>query len=410
MSLLLILLVSAWYAWRYAKSEVDPDWALFNMAAFTGSWYGRDFLDCKTPAVHLWYYALAKIVGTDVKRVRFTHHFLVGSAGILVMYLTNSFWNGLAFTVFVNAPWLYAFHGNVGQVPALFMAVAIVSHDPILGVIMLGLAFFYEPKYLFSAIAIVFLKGMPWLYVALALGSPLLILVFLFRKHDWVKWTWEGSYTAAKRMGDLRVKYKWYNWAPWYTVDGLQYALPWIFMGALANPDWRFWLPAALYLLMIGLSRAIRQNHYLPLAAWVATAGIHPYAVLALVCWDLVCSGFLLGDIWDRHYGSLRANNINAREIGEWIRDKPGTLWVNDFHPAVYIYARKKFNYHLLEHLELNAASPERRELMKKKWETDPPDMVVLGPKNGVQFVGNGYSIVAKSGDNEYRVFRRYYA
>ena len=274
----------------------------------------------------------------------------------------------------------------------------------------LGAAFFFEPKYLLSAIALVLLKGWAWLAWSVGLGAPILIAVFIFRNHDWIKWTWEGTYTAAKRMGDLRVKYRWYDWVPWFTADSFLYALPWLFVSAYFNPDWKFWLPAVLYGLMMGWSKAIRQNHLLPFAPWIALAGMPPLAVLALVMWDLVPAGFYIGDIWKRHYQALKDNNTNAREIGEWLRDQEGTLWVNDFHPAVYIYARKKFNYHLLEHLELNAASPERRELMKQEWESNPPTLVVEGPKKGVSFMAQGYHLIAKSKDEAYHVFRRYYA
>ena len=69
--ILILALVALWYAWRYSKSTIDPDWAMFNFEGFCNSWYGRDYLDCKTPLIHLWYWAIAKVVGKDVARVKF---------------------------------------------------------------------------------------------------------------------------------------------------------------------------------------------------------------------------------------------------------------------------------------------------------------------------------------------------
>jgi hypothetical protein len=217
----------------------------------------------------------------------------------------------------------------------------------------------------------------------------------------------EGAYTAAKRMGAIRVKNEWYDWVPWFTADSFLYVLPWIFVAVYFYPDWKFWLPAILYGIMIGLSKAIRENHMLAFAPWIALSGMPPIAVLALVAWDMISAGFYLGDIWKRHYGALRNDNIAAREMGEYMRDKPGTLWVNDFHAAIYIYARKRFNYHILEHLELNNISPERRAEMEKEWETNPPDWVVEGPKKGVNFMGEGYEVVARNRIDTYRAYRR---
>jgi hypothetical protein len=251
----------------------------------------------------------------------------------------------------------------------------------------------------------VLLKGLPWLGWSFAFGVPILAVVLIFRKHDWIKWTWESSWTAPQRMGALRKTIDGYCWAPWFTCDSFLYSLPWIFVGVLAKSDWKFWLPCALYALMIGLSRAIRENHMLAFVPWIALAGMSPLAVLALVCWDLVSGGFYLGDIWRRHYQALWSFNITAREMGEFMKDKPGTLWVNDFHSGVYLYSGKKFNYHLLEHLELNTVSPERRAQMQAEWETNPPDWVVEGPKRGVSFVGQGYRFVARNKVDTYRVY-----
>jgi len=301
----LLLGVSAFVAYRYSKSEIDPDLALFNMAAFTGSWYGRDFIDCKPPAIHLWFWLLAKIVGKNIQRVRFAHHFLLGACGILVAYLTNSFWNGLAFTVLINSAWVYAFHGNVGQVPAVAVAIALVAPSGWIAVAALGLAVFFEPKLLLTLILIVALQGY-WIPALVYLAAAAILLLLIPRQ--WLRWTWESSFTIPKRMGKLRVEHRLYaDWVPWYSSQAMLYILPWVYLAVVARPEWQYWLPAVAYALMIGYSKVIRQNHMLPLVAWIVCAGISPLAILALVALDFVSAGLYLGDIWLRHSPIARA-------------------------------------------------------------------------------------------------------
>lgn len=402
----ILLLIAFYMAWAYSKTEVDPDWAFFNLAAFTGSWYGRDFADCKTPAIHLWYYGVAKLVGVDVKKVKFAHHFLMGAMGILVMYLTNSFWNGLAFTVLINSAWLYAFHGNVGQVPAVLLAVAIMSPNPYLSVIVIGLACFFEPKLMLAAAAMVLLKGVEATVFAGICGAVLGLFVFTQRNKDWVKWTWESSFTVPRLVGKQRVECKLYQWVPWFTAESMLYVLPWIFAAVMARPDWMYWLPAALYMIMIGYTKVIRQNHLIPLVAWITCAGISPFFLIALLSWDFISAGFYIGDIWKRHYGALWRDNIIAREIGTWLRDKPGTLWVNDYQTAIYIYARKKCPWHIIEQAELNTSLKDRRQKMIETFNKTPADYVVVGSRCGAHFGTANYRVAAEHKEGGYKVYQ----
>jgi len=134
--------LTAYQSYRYAKADIDPDWAYFNLTAFTGARYGRDFPDCKTPAIHLWYWLLAKIVGADIGRVRFAHHMLLGSAAALVVGGAGA----LALVVLLNSGWLLAFHGNVGQHPALFLAIALLAPSPWMASLFWLAAVFFEPN------------------------------------------------------------------------------------------------------------------------------------------------------------------------------------------------------------------------------------------------------------------------
>ena len=405
MTILLLLLVSAYVAWQYSKTEVDPDWALFNMAAFTGSWYGRDFADCKPPAIHLWYWAIAKVVGENIQRVRFAHHFVIGAGGsLLAVALTGNFWAGLVFAVLVNSAWLYAFHGNVGQPPALLLLVALGVDNPWIAALAMGAACFFEPKLIASLLALVVIKA--WYPQAAIYGIIALTFWFILPK-EWRTWTWEGSFTIPKLMGKQRVAKVLYVWTPWFTAETMLYILPWLFVAVLLRPDWVYWLPAFLYLIMVGYSKAMRQNHMLPLAAWIAMAGMPWIAAAALVAWDFISSGFYAGDIWKRHYGALWQDNIDAREIGEYLRQQPGTLWVNDYHTGIYVHARKPCKWHMTEQAEMNTILVDRRVEFIKTWHDTPPDLIVQGKKCGARFDPAGYRVVAKHKSGKYEVYRK---
>src|SRR5512135_3430866 len=97
-----LLALGVFYGWRYSKSSVDPDWAFFNLYAFTGAMYGRDFVDCKTPGVHIFFALLAKVVGANVERIKFASHFLLSLPSVAVYLIAHNIWVAVAYVVLVN--------------------------------------------------------------------------------------------------------------------------------------------------------------------------------------------------------------------------------------------------------------------------------------------------------------------
>lgn len=387
---LLLLLISAWYAWRYSRIEADPDWALFNLPAFTGSWYGRDYPDCKSPAIYAWFYALAKLTRGDMLRIRFLHQFLIGAGSVLVYWMTGSPWAGLAFLTLVSSGWLYNFHGNVSQLPAVFAAVALGVDNPWLAALAMGIAIFNEPKLVVSGIAMTFIYHW-WIPVGVYLTLCTVMAVIVWkRKPEWVGWLLESAWVIPKRMGDVRRKVGQYGWAPWFTSQSFLYIMPWLYIAVRSNASWTYWLPPALFLVMLGASKAVRQNHLIPLAAWVAMSQPEAWWVMALFLWDMVSGGLYLGDIWHRFYIGLLQPNLDAEHAGKWLRNKPGTIWVNTYHTAVYLHARKPVLYGMTEQYEINRVATERRALMMEKFKSGPPDWVVDG-EGGIKFGGQGY-------------------
>ena len=123
--LLLLIVLDLYYAWRYAPLDIDPDFALFALTGQTGAWYGRDYVDCKSPLVHIWFWLLSKLWGS-VYGVRFLHYALIGVPGMIYAWLTGDWAGGLAFIVLVHSGHLFSFHGNVGDIPAGLILLALV--------------------------------------------------------------------------------------------------------------------------------------------------------------------------------------------------------------------------------------------------------------------------------------------
>jgi hypothetical protein len=395
---LFLLLPTLWYSWRYSLTNIDPDWALFNMPGFTGAQYGRDFVDCKTPAVHYWYWVITKVVGKSVPRVKFVHHTVVGLAGIVIYWLTGNFWMGLAFAVLINSGFLLAFHGNVGQVPACFIAIAIASRNPSIAAVLVALAVLYEPKLLPSAAVMMLVYGW-WAMIPLGVAGVIALLLVRMQYPVLFEYLWENSVRNPKRMSDRRLGR--YPWTPWFTSGALVYFLPWIILAVYARPDFLFWLPAIIFALVTGYGGVIRPNHLLPFIPWIALAGIPPHLVLMLWAVDWISGGLYLGSIWMRFYISLMEPNNEAKAAGEFLKDKPGDLWVNGIHTSVYIWAQKPPTYGMTEQIELNTVIPEKRREMLERWNAHPPKWIVLTANPAVAVSPNGYKMAWEAGNTK---------
>jgi len=398
LAILLALFPTSVIAWRYAKAPADPDYALFNLPAICGSWYGRDFPDCKTPAIHVWFWLLSKIVGRDIARIKFAHHFIIGAAGsTLVLLLQGNFWKALAFATLINSAWLYAFHGNVGQVPALLvLGSLLIANQPWLAAGLALAAVLFEPKLLPSFGAMVIIYGW-WLPAAIyaAIGA---ICWLLLQRREIGRWIWESSVTIPMRIAAARGKQGWsYPWVPWYTAVALLYLLPWTVAAVWSRSDLIFWIPAVIYMIVISLGKVIRNNHLLPIVPWIALAIGMPEWVLALTAIDWLTSGLYLGNLWFRFYPSINQSVHDARVAGEWLKDKPGSLWSNGmFSACVYLYSGKPVDYGLTENIEVREVAHERVKAMKRMWKGNPADWIVETDNPLVRFTGKGYSLVGE--------------
>lgn len=391
------LACSLYMAWRYSKTEADPDWAMFNLWAFGLGRYGRDWLDCKTPMIHMTYWLIARVVGRDVARVKFAYHVLTALPGMVYTLLTGDGFGGLAFVMIINSGHMLAFHGNVSAIPAGLFLLAMASGNVWAACTFGVLAVLYDPKLAFSFLVMGVIKL--WYIPAIVWGIiGLLSAMWIYsdRPKVW-EWLWMSIIVIPKRMNEVRRKGKLYKWTPWWTREVLVYVLPWVMAAVWAKPDALYWLPAIAYVVLIGFGYVIRPNHLLPLAAWIAASGIDPKWALALVCFDLIAAGFYLGDNWERFYRLFGYAVQYGKHIGEWLKDKPGTLWVNSMHTQVYIYANKAVPYGLCEQIEIRETAHERRDEMIERWKRGQADWVVDEDSRGVNFKGTGYSLRVNS-------------
>lgn len=400
MERILLLSLAVYYALRYSKTSVDPDWAMFNLMGFTGARYGKDFLDCKSPMIHYWYWAIVKLVGRSVPRVKFVHHLLVSLPGIIV-----GGWSGAAFIVLVNSGWLFGFHGNVGQPAAGAIFLALNFQHPWLSTGLIFWALSFEPKLIFT-LFYPLLRGwhFPLFILSSLVGAAAIAARFFFPEY-WAHLV-EANLTIPKRMVDFREKLARSGVDFLHTpAMGLAYVLPWLIFSVQQNRDWIYWFPLAAYFLLMIRGIAVRSNHYLPLAAWIAPGLSQAQFVIPLLLVEAFSGIFYIGDIWRRFYPGLRDMNLDAQEVGKWLRDKPGRLWVNGIHTGVYIYAQKPPFGGMTEQIEIRENAQERRDSFRRAFKGDPPEWVVIGQSPGIDFSPTGYDLVARS--NSSLIYRR---
>lgn len=400
-SIAILLAVSLFHAWRYSRTSIDPDWAYFNLWGFTGSVYGRDFADCKTPLIHLWYLGLSKLVGRSIPVVRFTNHFLIGSVGVLIYFLTGNFLAALSFTVLVNSGWLLAFHGNVGQVPAALIALSFASPAPLAGILWIA-AVLFEPKLLPSFLVAAFFNlplSVFLQFITFLFGAGFITYVLLHEK-EWFRRLWESSVVIPARMARNRKGGFYKAWMPWFTSNSSLYLLPWLGFAILAKPDFLYWLPALAYLLFIVSGKIVRQNHLIPLIPFIAFSGLDALHVYLLAFVDFASAGFYFGNIWARFYPALEEVNGEAETVGGWLREKPGTVYVNGIHSGIYIHACRPVQFGFAEQIEIREVAHERRQKMIEGWRKSPPDWVVSGKIPGITFKPVGYQRQAVIGES----------
>jgi hypothetical protein len=374
--LCVVVVFTLYQAWIYSRMDIELDFAVWALWGVTGAKYGKDFIDCKSPGVHLWYLLLSKIKKYH-QVMRLVHYTVLTLLGLIYFLITKNAGNTIAFIVLVHSAWIYAFNGNVGDIPAGLILIALVIGNPWLAVLLLGIAAFYEPKLLPSVAAIVILNfSTMWLPATIGVVLALLAAAYIWYFHHP---TWDNLVYSNITLGARMTKYRkgLYPWMPNFTARTFLYLAPWFAAAIYARPDWKYWLPCVLYIVFIAFGKVIRTQHMMPVVAWIAGAGIMPELVYALVFVDWFTAGFYIGNIWHRFYPEMEVRIGDAKKVGLYVKDKPGVLWVNSSNPEIYIWAKKKPPYGFLELVEINDVSVERRKVMNERITHNPPDLIV---------------------------------
>lgn len=403
--MIVLVALSLYYAWRYSIIDIDPDQAMYMFESMGVGWYGKDYIDCKSPAIHIWFWIISKIVGRNIVRIRFTHYFLIGMSSLLVFWLTGSFLIALAFLVMVNSGWLWAFNGNVGQIPAVLVVVGLASGNDIVLSLLLLVAVFFEPKLIVAAL-IMAVVGLWWWYIPLAwLGGVILFGLYNYW-NDVYRWLIEGNLAVPKAMTKRRFElHKIKAWMTWPASVVYMYILPWLFVAVYNKPDVIYWLPVLAYLVLIHIGLEVRPNHLLPIVGWIALALPDVTLVLALIAADWISGGFYWQWIWRRFYRQLADANAAAKLVGLKLKELQGTIWVNDMHSGVYLYAEKPVPYGLAEQIEIREVSHKRRKRMVELWRASPADYVVTGVSHDIEFNGKGYKLIGQA--DTMRIFEK---
>lgn len=394
--LVVLLVLDFYYALRFANLPVEPDFATFSTWGMLGAVYGRDYVDCKTPLVHGWL-ALLSQIKKEIIFIRLAHFVVTGFPSFVYYLLTKDYAGAIAFMVLIHSGWLLAFHGNVGDIPAGLTFIALIVNNPWVFVGLLVLATLYEPKLIVATGVMVLTKiTSVWLPLTVYIGLFSMGLAALYYwQHPTFDWIVESSFTIPKRM--LSYRKGLYGFMPQFTSVALVFLLPWLLLAILSRPEPLYWLAPALFLGLQFTGKVIRPNHLLPLVAWIAASGIKPELVYALSATEFLSSGLYLGDIWRRFYPALADIVKDAKSVGEWLRDKPGVLWVNTMYTEIYLYARKKPIYGMMEVVEVNDVANERRKIMRSKINRQPPEWIVIGAA-GIEYDYKQYQVAAKSG------------
>ena len=395
--ILILILLNAFVSWRYAIIDIEPDFAMYLLWGQTGAKYGKDFIDCKMPLVHLLLKGISVITKKNVAWTRAIFFFLTGLPSIIAYLITGNMGIALAFLVMIHSGWLLSFHGNVGDITAGLIFLALLIPNPWIFVILLVLATLYEPKMIIATAPMILIRiTSVWLPLVVVVAVCLIAIASIwYYKHDLWNWLIEGNWKITRRMQKYRKGL--YPFMPYFTASAFVYLLPWLLVAVWFKPDILFWLPALLFLILSFTGWVIRPNHLLPLVAWIAAAGIPPVYVYALSLTDFASSGFYLGNIWGRFYQGLRDAIKDSHAIGDFLKDKEGTLWVNCIHTEIYVWAGKKPQYGMTEQIELDKLSWERRPYMIKQQKAHPADWIVSQEGKGRPFNYKDYYVTARS-------------
>lgn len=385
-ALLIVAGLNLWLAWRGSTVPLCMDEGLWLLWGFTGAVPYRDHVDCKPPGIHLWCWLLARATGRRPRLIKFLHLTAIGGFAVAATALTGRIEAGLLFTALAQSAWLQAQQAWVEPLSAGCLMLALLL-DPWLAALCVALAVAFNLKLAPSGIVLLVARG-AWLPLAGLAGGGLVALAL------WRLWwpnglraTWYGAITVARRMAAWRRERGQPILPTWssYVATPLLLVAPAVAAALWANPDPVLWATVATYVVVNLFGRTWRPYHWIPLA--VVAVAAPPSAAFVLIADWLSNRGYLADASATTRDGVAR-RRYEVRALGRQLRALPGTLWLEDEHTQLYIYARKRPAFPFVEQVEIRHVAPERRA--SRAGGRAAPEIVVLGP-NSIQVVPRGY-------------------
>lgn len=388
---LILIAVCVYMGWRYSKEPADMDWAYLHMDGMVGSWWGRDIVDVKSPLVHLINWCFVKIGRKHIPTIKWIEYVFYALPGLVYFWTQHNFFNALAFTYLINTGFLWAFHGNVSQFPASMIMMSFAL--PEYGWVFWSLAVLYEVKLFPVYFVYAFLMGWYWQFAGLVIFTILGVYALYKLKPIWFGWLKEAMWDMSRKMQKYR-KGLYDQWCPYWHTTAAVCCAPWMLSAVWFNPNIFFWLTPIVYLFVIATGRVIRGNHLIVLVPFIAVSNIDPLLILMFLAVDFYAAGFYLRDLWFRFYPYFSASITEAMWAGNFIKGKPGKLWVSGMHSEVYIYADKPVMFRdACMQIEIREnISIDRQRKISHNWMADAPEWVVETEyPNIVKFNSQGY-------------------
>lgn len=370
----ILLALNIWIAYRYAFQPLGPDEGIWMLSGWTGARYGRDYVDCKPPGIHVWFWLLAKLTRKSVWASKFLHHITIGLLIVAAYALSGSLGTALLATALLQSGWLRAYQSWMDQVSGALLLLSVLS-PPAWALALIGLACLFNVKSAVPGAVWIALNGY-WLTLGVGLAiASVVAAAWYFVQPQSFRDVWLSAVDVPSRMNKWRagiVKLQ-------FSHEAFLIVVPAVVLCFASNHNYKLWATALSYVLFNSWGRVWRANHWLPLSLIVAASPPPLYALVVLLA-EWVSVRFYFGNIWAVTYPQIAMQLLEARLIGEKLGAENGALWVNSFHTQIYVYAKKKPEWSCVEQLEIRDVMPERGKMRDEKLRRQPPTWIVLGP------------------------------
>lgn len=381
----LIAAINLYIAWRYAVQPVGPDEGIWLLWGMTGARPYREYQDCKPPGIHAEMWLLAKLTRRNITWMKFIHHAVIGGLVVGAMAVTGSLGLGLLATAMLQSSRLFAFQSWMDAMSGALLLFG-MTLPPMIGIWLIGMAVCYNVKMAVPGAVYMALTN-AWVPLAIGAGTGFLTLtawqIFFRAEFDDMIYS---VFTIPARMKQYR---KWQLWGDEQAIATMFVVLAVGICVATGSLPLPVGAAALAYAAFNAWGKVWRPNHSLALAI-VALARPDPTLAGLLLLAEMVSAKMLTGNVWTSVYPAIAPYLLEAKYLGEKLKEKPGSLWVDSFFTQVYAYSQKPPTTGMVEQLEIRDVAWEMRTRRDAALRANPPDMVVIG-EGAISWEPRGY-------------------